>query len=125
MLNQAEHNREIADLLGAFNPIAIGKRITPAEHTRMLPGKHHYCFVDFETKEDMDAAIRALNGRVHLGSRLKVVPSRDMPKALKDQRTGFKNSRPDGDEGKEVSYSEYMARPSRALQSNDWRRRDD
>ncbi|KAJ5142944.1 RNA recognition motif domain-containing protein [Penicillium bovifimosum] len=124
MVDQAEHNREVADLLAGFNPIAIGKRITPDEYTRSFPGKHHYCFVDFESKADMDAAIKTLNGRVHRGGRLKVVPARPIPKALKDRHLGLIESR-FKHEGDNVSETNDMAGPKRALESSNWRRRDD
>ncbi|KAJ5582475.1 RNA recognition motif domain-containing protein [Penicillium sp. DV-2018c] len=124
MITQAEHNREVADIFAGFNPVAIGKRITPDEHTRSLPGKHHYCFVDFYSKEDMDAAIKALNGTMHRGGRLKVVPSGPIPQALKDRRLGLMESR-SKHEGDNVSYSDYMAGSKRAFESSNWRRRDD
>ncbi|OKP11575.1 hypothetical protein PENSUB_2877 [Penicillium subrubescens] len=122
MINQAQHNSEIADLFAAFKPVAIGKRITPDEYTRSFPGKHHYCFIDFETKEDMDAAIKTLNGSVYMGSQLKVRPAKEMPKALKDRRMGLGSNRPDEDEGK-IPYSDYVAGSSRALESSNWRRK--
>lgn len=58
-----------------------------------------------------------------MGGRLKVRSAKEMPKALKDRRMGLGNSRPDEDEGK-ISYSDYMAGSSRALESRNWRRRD-
>jgi hypothetical protein len=71
----------------------------------------------------MDAAIKALNGSFYMGSQLKVRPAREMPKEFKDKRKRLGSSRPDEDEAK-ISYSDYDAGSSRALQSNDWRRRD-
>jgi hypothetical protein len=106
-----------------YTRTAIGKRITPDEYTRSFPGNHHYCFVDFENKADLDATTKALNGTIYLGSRLKVRPAREMPKTLKDARLGLRNNRPDENED-QISYFDYMARSSRAFQSNDWRRRD-
>lgn len=149
MINQAQHNNEITELFAAvgINPcakapsisccndarltesrssVAIGKRITPAEHTRALPGNQHYCFVDFETKEEMDAALKALKGRLFMGGKLKLAPAREAGPALKDRRLNLGGSR--GESGRdnsrqEISYADYVA-GSRAAQSNDWRRRD-
>lgn len=106
--------------------VAIGKRITPAEHTRALPGNQHYCFVDFETKEEMDAALKALRGTLFMGEKLKLAPAREAGPALRNRHLNLGGSRgevPKDQSRQEISYSEYMA-GSRAAQSNNWRRRD-
>lgn len=77
----------LADFGCSWTSIAISKRITPREDVRALPGNHHYCFVDFESMDDAQAAIQALNGRVvpggPSGARLKVRMARH-PKVLFD-----------------------------------------
>ncbi|KAJ5778377.1 RNA recognition motif domain protein [Penicillium odoratum] len=122
MLNQAQHNKEITELFAGFNPTAVGKRITPHEHTRSLPGDHHYCFVDFETKDDTDAAMKVLKGRLFNGGRLKIAPARDIPKTLMNRRTNLGcGRREDESYYLRPNKSEYMGESN--LSSN-WRRMD-
>lgn len=52
--------------------VAIGKRITPRETTRTLPGNHHYCFVDFSSAQEAERAMAALNGKPVEGGSLRV-----------------------------------------------------
>jgi hypothetical protein len=144
MIDQAQHQREIAEIFTGFNPYAtplpggyvlwltcvrtaIGKRITPHESTRAQPGRHHYCFVDFETKEEALAAADALNGTTTTGGPLKVSLAEKIPAKLvarhPDRRNGRRvydraNARP-GNTG-----SENAAEASNAMASNNWRRRD-
>lgn len=77
---------------------AIGKRFTPHESTRCSPGNHHYCFVDFETKPEAEAARQALNGRLVNGNKLKVALAKGMPQKLVDRRTdvGYGHTESDG-----------------------------
>ncbi|KAF5003061.1 hypothetical protein FDECE_10372 [Fusarium decemcellulare] len=82
MIDQDQHQRELAELFSGFTPAAISKRITPHESTRSQPGNHHYCFVDFDTKEEASAAVEALNGKPIEGGFLKVSISRKMPRKL-------------------------------------------
>ncbi|KAJ4245583.1 hypothetical protein NW757_009846 [Fusarium falciforme] len=127
MIDQAQHQREITEIFTGFNPTAIGKRITPHESTRAQPGRHHYCFVDFETKEEALAAADALNGTTTTGGPLKVSLAEKTPAKLVARH-------PDRRNGRRV-YDRAYARPgntgsedateaSNAMASNNWRRRD-
>ncbi|KID83764.1 RNA recognition motif domain protein [Metarhizium guizhouense ARSEF 977] len=82
MIDQPQHIREITDLFSDYPPAAIGKRITPHQTTRSRPGNHHYCFVDFKTKEQATAAMKALDGRVVAGGKLKVERAGSLPNKL-------------------------------------------
>lgn len=105
---------------------AIGKRVTPHETTRSRPGNHHYCFVDFETKEQTNAAMKALNGRVIMGWKLKVSLAGGVPDKLADSHTSARYDRraQDGASRPDSSRSANAAQANRAAASTDWRRRD-
>ncbi|KID85787.1 RNA recognition motif domain protein [Metarhizium guizhouense ARSEF 977] len=120
MIDQAQHNREITELFSDFTPTAIGKRITPYERTRFMPGNHHYCFVDFETREQANAAKKALHGRTIPGGRLKVSVAGGIPNKLANPDTGVRYGRSvyDG------SRSGNTVPSNRAAASTDWRRGD-
>lgn len=75
---------------------AIGKRITPHESTRSMRGNHHYCFVDFHTKEEANDAMRALDGRPIKGGKLKVSVAKYIPKKLVGRRTDIPRGSRDG-----------------------------
>ncbi|KHO11390.1 Ribonuclease H-like protein [Metarhizium robertsii ARSEF 23] len=82
MIDQPQHTREITELFSDYPPAAIGKRITPHQTTRSRPGNHHYCFVDFKTREQATAAMTALDGRVVAGGKLKVELAGSLPNKL-------------------------------------------
>lgn len=86
-----------------------------------MPGNHHYCFVDFETREQADAAKKALHARPIPGGRLKVSVAAGVPNKLANPDTGVRYGRSvyDG------SRSANTAPSNRAAASTDWRRRDD
>ncbi|PFH57187.1 hypothetical protein XA68_15398 [Ophiocordyceps unilateralis] len=121
MLDQAQNNREVREIFDGFNPTAIGKRITPHEAKRSEPGNHHYCFVDFETRDEAAAAIKALDGKPVAGGFLKVAPARGIPDKLLKRHSeaqpgaGFRRPR----QGPQTTG------PSKAMASNDWRRAAD
>ncbi|EQL02662.1 Nucleotide-binding, alpha-beta plait [Ophiocordyceps sinensis CO18] len=127
MIDQAQNNREISDIFADFNPTAIGKRITPHEATRAKPGNHHYCFVDFETPEETQAAIQALNGKPLAGGRLKVALAGSIPQKLLERPTDARYSRraynADEDAARQAEGAAQAS--SRALGSLDWRRKQD
>ncbi|XP_044715117.1 RNA recognition motif domain-containing protein [Hirsutella rhossiliensis] len=129
MIDQAQNNREISELFAHFNPIAIGKRITPHEATRSKPGNHHYCFVDFETKAETRAAIQALNGKPIPGGRLKVALAGKIPQKLMERHTDARygrrayNTSPEEDSGRQGEGAAQAG--SRAMASRDWRRKRD
>ncbi|RDA96229.1 hypothetical protein CP533_1729 [Ophiocordyceps camponoti-saundersi (nom. inval.)] len=125
MSDQAQNSREIREIFEGFNPTAIGKRITPREEKRQEPGNHHYCFVDFETREEAAAAIKALNGKPIARGWLKVAPARGIPDKLMKRYSdhqaqpvaaGFRRSR----QGTPTTTG-----PSKAMASADWRRAPD
>lgn len=148
MINQAQHNTELTQIFAGFTPYillsdsdaamsltnsylyirtAIGKRITPRENMRLLPGNHHYCFVDFETKEETDAARRATNGKEVDGNNLKVALANGIPEKLANRRTDVRYSRREQDEGymrPNNFSSEDMATSNRSTGSSNWRRRN-
>ncbi|KAI1454755.1 RNA-binding domain-containing protein [Annulohypoxylon moriforme] len=72
MLDQAANFAEISELFKDFQFDAISKRITAHESTRSKPGNHDFCFVDFATQEQAQAAAEALNGTSFRGGNLKV-----------------------------------------------------
>lgn len=101
---------------------AIGKRITPHESKRTLPGNHHYCFVDFETKEEASSAVEQLNGKMIQGGQLKVSVSERIPQKLVGRQL-------DAREGRQVADRVNNPRPNKpetnnAMVSNNWRRKD-
>lgn len=94
-----------------------------------MRGNHHYCFVDFETREEAIAAIKALDGRPIVGGKLKVALAATIPKTIVNRHTDARYGRRVHDGGDDFppnsSRSENMAESSRATASSDWRRRDD
>jgi RNA recognition motif-containing protein len=89
---------------------------------RSIRGNHHYCFVDFETREETNAAMKALNGRPIMGGKLKVALAGDIPKTLVNPHTDGRYVRCVYDEGylrPNSSRSENMAGSNRAIASSD------
>ncbi|RDA88646.1 hypothetical protein CP532_4098 [Ophiocordyceps camponoti-leonardi (nom. inval.)] len=127
MSDQAQNSREVRGIFEGFKPTAIGKRITPREEVRHEPGNHHYCFVDFETREEAAEAIKALNGKPVPGGWLKVAPARGIPDKLMKRHSdyqaqpgqggGFRRPRQGG--------APATTGPSKAMASTDWRRAPD
>ncbi|KAI1442449.1 RNA-binding domain-containing protein [Annulohypoxylon stygium] len=72
MLDQATNFAEISELFKDFQFEAISKRISAHESTRTKPGHHDFCFVDFASPEQAQAAIEAVNGADFRGGKLKV-----------------------------------------------------
>ncbi|TQN65067.1 Multiple RNA-binding domain-containing protein 1 [Colletotrichum shisoi] len=85
MVNQQHNQDEMREILGDFNPVAIGRRITPHESKRTAPGNHHYCFVHFATVEEAAAARDALDGKPWAGERLRVNVARPLPDKLRER----------------------------------------
>jgi hypothetical protein len=61
---------------------AISKVISPPESIQLKPGNHFYTFVDLPSSEEADAAIKALNGKLAFGGRLRVHNSRSVPRKV-------------------------------------------
>ncbi|KAI2463354.1 RNA-binding domain-containing protein [Annulohypoxylon bovei var. microspora] len=72
MHDQATNSAEINELFKDFQVEAISKRITAHESARSRPGQHDFCFVDFATPEQAQAAMETVNGSFFRGGRLKV-----------------------------------------------------
>ncbi|KAI6769569.1 hypothetical protein HG530_004198 [Fusarium avenaceum] len=120
MVDQAQHQEELRQILSGFKPTAIGKRITPHESKRITPGNHHYCFVDFETKEEASSAVEALNGKEIPGGQLKVSVSERVPQKLVGRQL-------DAREGRRAADRMNDTHPNRPGSSNptvsdNWRR---
>ncbi|RGP74861.1 rna recognition motif domain [Fusarium longipes] len=122
MIDQAQHQEELAQIFTGFKPTAIGKRITPHESKRTLPGNHHYCFVDFETKEEASSAVEALNGRVISGGRLKVSVSERTPQKLASRQVDAREGRYASDRTSNLRSNKPET--NNAMVSNNWRRKD-
>ncbi|KAF4471843.1 RNA recognition motif domain [Fusarium albosuccineum] len=128
MIDQDQHQRELAELFSGFTPhktdrAAISKRITPHESTRSQPGNHHYCFVDFDTKEEASAAVEALNGKPIEGGFLKVSISRKMPRKLVGRQTDDRYRRRHDGPYSRPHNSRYERRgeSNNAMSSDNWR----
>ncbi|KAL7914293.1 hypothetical protein GGI35DRAFT_238912 [Trichoderma velutinum] len=125
-LDQEQNNQEMMDIFTGFNPSYIGKRITPHESSRSPAGTYYYCFVDFETKEEAEAAMQTLDGAQYDGGVLKVSLAKrtdrqsTRPNAPADrnggQGRGWQRSNPRPEGG--------APPPARAMGSNNWRKRD-
>ncbi|KAI1210805.1 RNA-binding domain-containing protein [Annulohypoxylon truncatum] len=70
--DHATNSAEMSELFKDFQVDAISKRIMANQSARSKPGNHDYCFVDFATPEEAQAAMDALNGIDFRGSKLKV-----------------------------------------------------
>ncbi|KAK2603616.1 hypothetical protein QQS21_004197 [Conoideocrella luteorostrata] len=127
MINQAQHVDDITEIFSDFSPVAIGKRITPHESTRSQKGNHHYCFVDFETKDEAEAAMKALNGKAVADGRLKVSMAGEIPPKLLNSRLNAGDGRGVND-GSSLhpsgSSSGNTVQSNRAAASTNWRRKD-
>ncbi|CAH0040982.1 unnamed protein product, partial [Clonostachys rhizophaga] len=92
MMNQAQNDEELREIFKDFKVVAVSKRITPHESTRARPGKHHYAFVDLETREDVAWAIETLDGTLWQGSRLRVQPPARIPVRIAERGIRWKGS---------------------------------
>ncbi|KAK2617005.1 hypothetical protein QQS21_000094 [Conoideocrella luteorostrata] len=129
-VDQAEDSAEVTELFAGFKPLEISKRIKPHESTSSLPGNHHYCFVDFETKEEAQTAIDTLNGKVTESGPLKVSLAKPPPNKSRDRASPFNNSNskfgdrprrsPRDQDGPQV---EGSPAGSRSMASDNWRRK--
>ncbi|KAJ4016468.1 hypothetical protein NW752_003595 [Fusarium irregulare] len=120
MIDQAQHQEELAQIFADFKPAAVGKRITPHESKKSF-GNNHYCFVDFETKEEASAAVQALNGKEIAGGQLKVSVSERIPQKLVGRQQDIEEGR--------RRFNNNNNRPNKpetnnAMVSNNWRRKD-
>ncbi|KAJ4271330.1 hypothetical protein NW762_000032 [Fusarium torreyae] len=126
MIDQAQHQQELAEIFSGFKPTAIGKRITPHESKKTLPGNHHYCFVDFETKEEASSAVEALNGKEIPGGQLKVSVSERIPSKLAGRQFEGRENRRAFEGGNTRNNNTRPNKPetNNAMASDNWRRKD-
>ncbi|TLS22969.1 uncharacterized protein PpBr36_05865 [Pyricularia pennisetigena] len=115
MINQQHNQDEVRDILAGLNPIAISKRITPHPSTASMPGKHHYCFVDFATAQEASNAAKATNGRFWAGGRLRASIAKKIPDTLRERAVPAKDN---------AAWQKRAARddPLRAGQQSSWRK---
>ncbi len=107
---------------------AVGKRITPREEVREVPGNHHYCFVDLASAEDAQRAIKELDGTPIPAGTLKVSQAKP-PRPRQSDGTGYENRysspRRNGalaENGDRPPRSKMESpQPQRSLMSNNWR----
>ncbi|KAL7785930.1 hypothetical protein V8C37DRAFT_393211 [Trichoderma ceciliae] len=124
MLDQEQNTQEVMDIFTGFNPSFIGKRIAPHESARSPAGTYYYCFVDFETKDEAEAAMQALDGAQYDGCVLKVSLAKRT-----DRQTNRPNATPDRN-GQGRGWRASNPRPeggvpsNRAMGSNNWRKKD-
>ncbi|KAK1484142.1 modin [Colletotrichum tamarilloi] len=135
MVDQAQHQDELQQILEGHKPLAISKRITPHESTRAKGGEHHYCFVDFATAEEADAARNALDRKVWGTGRLRVNVARGLPDKLKDRTTpsDVQNEKENGErsawrkpryENSNRDNSARSSQPLRSAASGNWRQKE-
>ena len=101
---------------------AVGKRITPREETRELPGNYHYCFVDLASAEEAQRAIQELDGSQIPAGTLKVSQAKP-PRPRMDggeQRTSSYGS-PRRTATPLENGEKPSPQPQRSLMSNNWR----
>ncbi|KJZ71041.1 hypothetical protein HIM_09568 [Hirsutella minnesotensis 3608] len=127
MTNQAQNMEEMTAIFQGFHPTAIGKRVTN-EAKRSMPGNHNFCFVDFETRLEAAEAMKALDGRVIDGGRLRVRMARQLPEYANTRPTGspgFHQGRRADADGGDSGRLETASPGARAMASRDWRRKGD
>lgn len=108
----------------------IGKRIAPHESARSPTGTYYYCFVDFETKEEAEVAMQALDGAEYDGGALKVsLAKRNERQSTRTNATPDRNGQGQG-QGRgwprpsNPRPEGALPPPARAMGSNNWRSRD-
>ncbi|KAH7123473.1 hypothetical protein B0J13DRAFT_647984 [Dactylonectria estremocensis] len=110
--------------------MAIGKRITLHESTRYKKRNDYYCFVDFETVEEADAAVLALNGKWTPTGVLRASRAdknrRDLDAGRLEEESVhmFSNDAPQTQSSQSRRSQPHSSQPqsSRAMESNNWRR---
>lgn len=122
-VDPALDSAEVTELFAGFNPVSISNRIKPHESTSALPGNHHYCFVEFNTKEEAQSAIDTLNGKETESGPLKVSVAKPPPNKQRDQRSSPYNNR-FGDRPRRQDGPQGEGSPagSRSMAAGNWRR---
>ncbi|KAM0454797.1 hypothetical protein ACHAPV_008170 [Trichoderma viride] len=126
MGDQDQNNQEMMGIFTGFNPSYIGKRIAPHDSTRSPAGTYYYCFVDFETQDEAQAAMQALDGAEYDGSALKVsLAKRNERQSTRTNATPDRNGQGRGWSRPSNPRPEGgLPPPARAMGSNNWRSRD-
>ncbi|KAM0513644.1 hypothetical protein ACHAPE_007694 [Trichoderma viride] len=126
MGDQDQNDQEMMGIFTGFNPSYIGKRIAPHDSSRSPAGTYYYCFVDFETQDEAQAAMQALDGAEYDGSALKVsLAKRNERQSNRTNATPDRNGQGRGWARPSNPRPEGGLPPSvRAMGSNNWRTRD-
>ncbi|XWW98803.1 hypothetical protein V2A60_006806 [Cordyceps javanica] len=131
MIDQ-EHNRvEMEAIFADFKPAAIGKRITARpDESKAAGSNRNFCFVDFDTREEAEAARLALDGTELNGSPITVRTARRQreqmqPSSFRHDVQRNNNSNNNSNNGGDSPAGGATDSPSRAFASRDWRRRVD
>ncbi|KAM3507935.1 hypothetical protein MY11210_006927 [Beauveria gryllotalpidicola] len=124
MIDQ-EHNRvEMESVFADFKPAAIGKRITARpDESKPASGNRNFCFVDFDTRKEAEAARLALDGIELNGSPITVRTARRQREQM--QPSSFRHDIQRNSNGNGSGGGESPAGGARAFASRDWRRRVD
>jgi RNA recognition motif-containing protein len=69
-LDTLTSDTELREMFKDFKVVGVSKVKSPRENHR--PGNHFYAFVDLESKEEAEDAIKRLNNTMAFGQRLKV-----------------------------------------------------
>ncbi|GAB0138481.1 poly(A) RNA binding protein [Epichloe bromicola] len=129
-VDQALDTAEVTELFAGFAPVTISNRIKPRESTSALPGNHHYCFVEFGTREEAQSAIDTLNGKVTESGPLRVSVAKPPSNKQRGQRSSPYNNKfghrprrgPRDQDGPQADSSPAGAR---SMASDNWRCRVD
>ncbi|QSZ34166.1 hypothetical protein DSL72_005754 [Monilinia vaccinii-corymbosi] len=71
MLDQAENELEIRSIFKDFEIDGVSKRVSPRDRNDNN-NRRNFCFVDFATREEAEAARKAIDGMLYSGAPLKV-----------------------------------------------------
>ncbi|KAG5978779.1 hypothetical protein E4U55_005954 [Claviceps digitariae] len=131
-VDQVLDTAEVTEVFAGFSPVTISNRIKPHDSTGSLPGNHHYCFVDFATKEEAQSAIDTLNGKVTESGPIKVSAARPPPNRQQNQRFSSPYNNRFGDRTRHApreqdgpQQNEGSPAGSRSMASGNWRRKGD
>ncbi|KAH8885292.1 RNA-binding domain-containing protein [Thozetella sp. PMI_491] len=72
MLDQAQNEEEMRDIFQDYEVMAVGKRISPKNSYEPGSERRNFCFVDFSSAEQAQAALEAVNGTMYREAPLKV-----------------------------------------------------
>ncbi|KAL4892404.1 hypothetical protein BDV59DRAFT_179844 [Aspergillus ambiguus] len=94
VIEQETLHQKISDFFKGYNIENISKQFSPHPAKRFEPGDHYYLFVDFNSVEDAQAAMDALNGKEGpWGAGLRVQRARGESNNSDDRKTRWGTSR--------------------------------